>query len=122
MHCDALGLATVWPDLATNLYCNACVYFGNMCGDHCQLYFHLLRTFEGNSPTIFFTYCERLRVIHLLFFAFFTCLQMGSLLVNAITHVYTLCSHAGYRLEPDLYEGCLQSRSLTYVMQYVQMC
>ena len=40
---------------------------------------------------------------------------MISLLVNAITHGYTGCSHAGYRLEPDRDEGCLQSCSLTHV-------
>ena len=40
---------------------------------------------------------------------------MKSLLLNSVTHGYTGCSHAGYRLEPDLDEGCLQSCSLTHV-------
>ena len=64
-----------------------------------------------------FTYCERLRVIHLLFFAFFACLQMKSLLVNAITPgTLNVFSHAGRRFDLAVYTMCGGMFAVVFVL------
>ena len=79
-----------------------CVYFGYMCGERCMLYFHLLRTFEGNSPTIF---------------CVFACLQMKSLLVNAITPgTLNVFSHAGRRFDLAVYTMCGGMFAVVFVL------